>query len=149
MRQIIEQLSDGVSQLVLMVVVLQEQNADVPANLPNAAQAVLGTAVTLGKVATQLAGTNYKNFPDIAKEIVDAATAVQSATDTMTTAMKTLQTSADRKVRFLSPAYSSHTINGLTMFASSFRLVGPAWSMLAELCPEKRSNFFRSSTVLS
>jgi uncharacterized phage infection (PIP) family protein YhgE len=102
-RQIIEQLSDGVSQLVLMVVVLQDQNADVPPNLPTASQAVLGTAVTLSKVAAQLAGTNYKNFPDIAKEIVEAANSVQSATDVMTTAMKTLQTSSDRKVRLFLP----------------------------------------------
>jgi len=104
-RQIIEQLSDGVSQLVLMVVVLQEQNADVPPSLPNAASAVMQTAVTLSRVASQLADTNYKNFPAIAKEIIDSATAVNDANGTMSKAIGVLTTSSDRKVRLMSSIF--------------------------------------------
>lgn len=135
-----------------MVVVLQEQNADVPPNLPNAAQAVLQTAVTLSKVAAQLASTNYKGFPDIAKEIIEAADAVTKATDVMTGAMKTLQTSSDRKVRHLNliKNFSTH-INSLC-FASSFptlRRVGLASLMRAVSCPVRLSSFCRLSTVLN
>jgi hypothetical protein len=81
-----------------MVVVLQEQNADVPPNLPTAAGAVSQTAATLAKVAQQLAVTSYKNFEEISSEIVVSATAVQDANATMQTAMQSLTSSPDRKV---------------------------------------------------
>ena len=48
------------SQLVLLVVVLQEKNAEVPPQLPQAAGVVNQTALTLSKIAKQLAEANYK-----------------------------------------------------------------------------------------
>jgi len=50
-EQIIDTLSDSVSQLILLVIVLQEQNAEVPKELPVAAQGVDKTARVLVDVA--------------------------------------------------------------------------------------------------
>jgi hypothetical protein len=45
---------------VLLVVVLQEKNAEVPPQLPQASGVVNQTALTLAKIAKQLAEANYK-----------------------------------------------------------------------------------------
>lgn len=45
---------------MLLVVVLQEKNAEVPPQLPQAAGVVNQTALTLAKIAKQLAEANYK-----------------------------------------------------------------------------------------
>lgn len=95
-RQLIDMLSDKVSDLVYNVVVLQEQNADMPATLPSAAAQVMQTATQLVKVAHQLAAVNYKNFESIANEIRQAADAVTGASGTMTSAMQQLEAMTDR-----------------------------------------------------
>jgi len=84
--------------LVLTVVVLSEQNAEVQPGLPEGANAVNETARTLAKIARQLAGSNYKNFPPIAKEINEASDAVDVATGTMASAIEVLVSAADRKM---------------------------------------------------
>jgi DNA repair exonuclease SbcCD ATPase subunit len=96
-RKIIDDLSDGVSQLVLLVVVLQEKNSEVPPQLPQAASVVNQTAKTLANIAKQLAETNYKDHPSIKQEIIDAAVTVESATVTMDNAVRILQTSPNRE----------------------------------------------------
>ena len=95
-RQLIDMLSDKVSDLVYNVVVLQEQNAEMPSTLPSAAAQVMQTATQLVKVAHQLAAVNYKNFESIANEIREAADAVTGASGTMTSAMQQLETTTDR-----------------------------------------------------
>lgn len=95
-QKIIDDLSDGISQLVLLVVVLQEQNAEVPAQLPAAAGVVVKTAQTLVKIAKNLADNNYKQFPDIQREIHEASDAVDKSAGTMTNAVNVLSTSTDR-----------------------------------------------------
>lgn len=97
MNQLIENLSDGISQLVLLVVVLKEQNAAAPDHLPNASSFVIQTAVTLAKVAHRIAEKDYADFPDIAKEINDSAEAVIEATATLTNAVDALS-GLDKKV---------------------------------------------------
>jgi hypothetical protein len=97
-RKIIDDLSDGVSQLVLLVVVLQEKNAEVPPQLPEAASVVNKTAKTLATIAKQLAETNYKEHPSIKQEIIDAAVTVENATVTLDNAVRILQTSSNREV---------------------------------------------------
>jgi len=96
-RKIIDELSDGVSELVLLVVVLAEQNAPLPEQLPPAATVVNETANTLAKVARQLAATDYSDFPEIFQEINEACDAVNSATSTLARAITILQGPGDRK----------------------------------------------------
>jgi len=50
-QQITETLSDAVSQLVVLVIALQEQNAEMPPTLPAASAAVAQSAATLVHVA--------------------------------------------------------------------------------------------------
>lgn len=95
-RQLIDNLSDKVSDLVYAVVVLQEQNAEMPPTLPGASGQVMQTATQLVKVAHQLAAVNYKNFESIATEIRQAADAVTGASGTMTSAIQQLETTTDR-----------------------------------------------------
>lgn len=90
-RSIIEQLSEGISQLVLTVIVLSEQNAPLPDQLPNGAAAVNQTAASLANIARKLAATNYKDFPSIKDEITEAAAAVDNATTVLATAIQTMQ----------------------------------------------------------
>eukprot|EP01128_Nolandella_sp_AFSM9_P005787 TRINITY_DN2861_c0_g1_i1.p1 TRINITY_DN2861_c0_g1~~TRINITY_DN2861_c0_g1_i1.p1 ORF type:complete len:2112 (+),score=650.25 TRINITY_DN2861_c0_g1_i1:34-6336(+) len=96
-RKVIEELSDGVSTLMLTVIVLSEQNATVPADLPATSAAVNQTAQMLAKIANKLAGSNYKKFPPIATEIVEAAGAVDGATVTLANAINELTSAADRQ----------------------------------------------------
>lgn len=96
-RQLIDMLSDKVSDLVYNVVLLQEQNAEMPASLPQASAQVMQTATQLVKVAHQLAAVNYKNFESIANEIRNAADAVTVASETMSKAMGELSGLSDRK----------------------------------------------------
>eukprot|EP01125_Pyxidicula_operculata_P005612 TRINITY_DN196_c0_g1_i1.p1 TRINITY_DN196_c0_g1~~TRINITY_DN196_c0_g1_i1.p1 ORF type:complete len:1163 (+),score=467.74 TRINITY_DN196_c0_g1_i1:39-3527(+) len=95
--QIIETLSDGVSELVLMVVVLAEQNQAMPSTLPNTANQVNTTANKLSLIARKLADTDYKAFPSISKEILEASEQVESATKVMSNSVGNLSGSADRK----------------------------------------------------
>jgi len=97
-RKIIDDLSDGVSELALLVVVLAEQNAAIPDQLPSAAEIVNKTARGLATIARELAKADYAEFPEISKEINEAASAVDSATNGMDRAVNILKTSrGDRK----------------------------------------------------
>lgn len=96
-KKIIEELSDGVSELMLTVIVLTEQNAAIPPELPKTSSAVNETAQMLAKIAKQLAAKNYKKFPPIADKIVNAAVAVDGATQVLAQAISSLQTAANRR----------------------------------------------------
>jgi uncharacterized protein YukE len=96
-RQIIDILSDGVSELVLLVVVLREQNAQMPPSLPTHAIQVNDTAKKLGLIARKLAATDYKDFQEIAVEINEASDALDEATKTMEGAVKMLSGGAKQK----------------------------------------------------
>jgi hypothetical protein len=90
-RGIIDDLSDGVSELVLIVVIMAEQNATIPAPLPEAANVVNQTANTLAKIARELAKTDYSDFQEIVDEINAAAGEVEFGTETMEKAMNKLK----------------------------------------------------------
>lgn len=96
-RGIIDDLSDGVSELVLLVVVMSEQNAAVPPPLPIAASVVNQTANTLANIARELAKTDYVDFDEIVQEINEAANDVEGGTKTMEEALKVLQGDGDRR----------------------------------------------------
>jgi len=82
-RSIIDVLSESVSELVLMVVVLREQNAQMPASLPKSSAGVNETARKLGLIAKKLAATDYKDFPEISDEINEASDSLDSATQVL------------------------------------------------------------------
>lgn len=80
-----------------MVVALKEQNAAAPEHLPKASKFVIQTAVTLAKVAHQIAAKDYSDFEAISKEINDSAHAVIEATATLTNSIEALD-NTDKKV---------------------------------------------------
>ena len=86
-ESIIESLSDAVSQLILLVIVFQEQNAAPPPQLPSAAGQVDKTAKILVDVAKNLADEEYSDYPDIKKEIIDAANDVGKASNDLMSAV--------------------------------------------------------------
>jgi hypothetical protein len=98
-RQVIDDLSDGVSELVLLVVVLAEQNQGVPEKLPARAGEVNTVAQNLAKIARRLTETDYAEFPEISSEINEASNAVDAATSTLHNAINILvsHASGDRK----------------------------------------------------
>lgn len=97
MQQITETLSDAVAQLVVLVVALQEQNAEMPPTLPAAAEAVGNAATTLVSVARSLANDEYAEYPDMRTQIVNAADGVEQAAVAMIAAVRAVATSHDRK----------------------------------------------------
>jgi hypothetical protein len=114
-RNLIEQLSESVSDLVFNVVLLQEQNAEMPPHLPQAAAQVMQTASMLVKVAHQLASVNYKNFEEIANEIRTAADAVTGASSSMTTAIKVIAESKEKKTGWSSLTEACRLMAGKTI----------------------------------
>jgi len=90
-RKIIDDLTDGVSELVLLVVVLAEQCQAVPDQLPSAATVVNSTANTLAEIARKLGKTDYAEFPEISSEIVEASDAVEHATKSLDHAIRVLE----------------------------------------------------------
>jgi len=96
-RQVIDDLSDGVSELVLLVVVLAEQNQVLPPQLPGASEIVNEMANRLASIARELTRTDYADFEEIAREIIEAADAVDTATNTLKNAIQILQGGGDRK----------------------------------------------------
>ncbi len=95
--QVINVITDAISSLLGMVVVLQEKNAPIPATLPKTGKSVVEACDRLVSVAKELAADEYGDFPDIEKEIVDAASDVGSAADALEQAIRNLQTSKDRQ----------------------------------------------------
>jgi hypothetical protein len=80
-----------------MVVVLQEKNAPIPASLPKTGKSVVEACDRLVSVAKELAADEYGDFPDIEREIVDAASDVGRAADSLEQSIRNLQTSKDRQ----------------------------------------------------
>jgi len=114
-RQIIEDLSESVHGLVLMVVVLAEQNAPLSEKLSEETEAVNQTAEKLAKIARQLAATDYEKFPSIAKEVRDAADSVDSAIATLKNAISSLRGTSDRKKGWENLTDSCGTLSGATI----------------------------------
>lgn len=96
-QQITETLSDAVAQLVVLVVALQEQNAEMPPTLPAAADAVGNASATLVNVARSLANEDYADYPDMKNQILNAADGVEQAGASMIAAVRSVASSHDRK----------------------------------------------------
>eukprot|EP01121_Diplochlamys_sp_Union-15-3_P000449 TRINITY_DN10407_c0_g1_i1.p1 TRINITY_DN10407_c0_g1~~TRINITY_DN10407_c0_g1_i1.p1 ORF type:complete len:770 (-),score=180.74 TRINITY_DN10407_c0_g1_i1:26-2335(-) len=96
-QKVIDELSDGITSFVYLVVVLQENNANPPPNLLDEAGNVSKTSSNLSKIAKELANTNYKQFTAIQEEIHDAADSVDQSIELMTHAIKELSNVADKK----------------------------------------------------
>ncbi|KAH3745909.1 golgin subfamily B member 1 [Pelomyxa schiedti] len=71
-----ESLANSIPSLVLMLITLQEQNKPPPQELTEVVQGVSGAAKVLADVALGLANEQYGDYPDIQKEIIDAASSV-------------------------------------------------------------------------
>lgn len=76
---------------MLTVIVLSEQNAAMPDQLPAGASQVNQTAASLANIARKLAASNYKDFPSIKEEITEASALVDDATGVLARAIQTMQ----------------------------------------------------------
>lgn len=103
------------SQLILLVIVFQEQNAAPPPQLPTAAGQVDKTAKVLVDVAKSLADEEYSDYPDIRKEIIDAADDVNKSSNDLIAAVKFLQTAQDRKSAWDKLVEACKVISGKTI----------------------------------
>eukprot|EP01113_Clastostelium_recurvatum_P034765 TRINITY_DN475_c0_g1_i1.p1 TRINITY_DN475_c0_g1~~TRINITY_DN475_c0_g1_i1.p1 ORF type:complete len:1458 (+),score=534.71 TRINITY_DN475_c0_g1_i1:108-4481(+) len=95
-QTIMESLSDAISQLILMVIALQEKNAVVPPHVPTAAAGVATACNTLVQVARGLAADEYVDFPDIQEPIYACATDVEAASQGLLDSVEFISTSPDR-----------------------------------------------------
>jgi hypothetical protein len=80
-----------------LVVALQAKNAPIPATLPGHSGLVVDSCKQLVAVAKDLADAEYEDFPDIQKEIKDAASDVSRAAQTLHLAVSNLQSTKDRQ----------------------------------------------------
>ena len=97
MEQIIEALSESISQLMMMVIILQERNADPPPALPNGVGIVTDSASRLHQVAMALAVEDFSEYPDIRAEIEEAAESVRMSALHLQTALKSLMTTSNKQ----------------------------------------------------
>lgn len=81
---------------MLTVIVLAEENAEVEPSMVQKTVAINQQAASLANIARQLAGKNYKDFPEIGNDIVNAANSVDEATHIMTRGIQELSTCKDR-----------------------------------------------------
>ncbi|GAM27538.1 hypothetical protein SAMD00019534_107140 [Acytostelium subglobosum LB1] len=69
-QHLLEKISENISSLILMVVLLQEQNADLPID---EITLVANAAASVAEISTNLASEEYQDYPDLQKEILDAS----------------------------------------------------------------------------
>jgi len=94
---IIDSLTDSISQLIILAIILQERNAEVPAGLPPAAQQVVNASHNLVNVATKIADGDYKPWPDIYQEMIDSVEGVRLSIQSLADSVVNLQKTSDRR----------------------------------------------------
>ncbi|EFA74735.1 hypothetical protein PPL_11766 [Heterostelium album PN500] len=77
-QHLLEQLSENISQLILMVVMLQERNANLPVEevvgVIRRSSAVANASASVAEISAALANEEYQDYPDIKNEILEAST---------------------------------------------------------------------------
>eukprot|EP01087_Luapelamoeba_hula_P016449 TRINITY_DN505_c0_g1_i1.p1 TRINITY_DN505_c0_g1~~TRINITY_DN505_c0_g1_i1.p1 ORF type:complete len:2168 (-),score=569.75 TRINITY_DN505_c0_g1_i1:84-6587(-) len=114
-QQITETLSDAVAQLVVLVIALQEQNAEMPATLPNASNAVAQASAALVQVARALAEDDYGDYPDIQEQINGAALGVEQSSANLIKAVQNMRSAPDRRAGWNSLVDACKIIAGKTI----------------------------------
>ena len=97
------------------MIVFQEQNAAPPPQLPAAAGQVDKTAKILVDVAKNLADEEYSDYPDIKKEIIDAAEEVNKSSNDLMASVNFLHRAQDRKAAWDKLVDSCKVISGKTI----------------------------------
>ncbi|BFU23467.1 hypothetical protein EHI8A_084870 [Entamoeba histolytica HM-1:IMSS-B] len=92
-EEICEVFADSVSSLVLMLVALQEKNKPPRPEMQMSIQSVAEQSDNIGQIAKDLAEEDYEEYPDIQKEILDAAEEVFTGSSDLTQAANNLKTS--------------------------------------------------------
>eukprot|EP01094_Clydonella_sp_ATCC50884_P019220 TRINITY_DN3707_c0_g1_i1.p1 TRINITY_DN3707_c0_g1~~TRINITY_DN3707_c0_g1_i1.p1 ORF type:complete len:1573 (-),score=763.32 TRINITY_DN3707_c0_g1_i1:256-4872(-) len=88
--QVIETLSNSISELMLLVISWQEQNAQPPSTLSERVDGVSQAAMLVQNVARQLGDTEYGAYPDIKARVVAAAENVSTANAELKSALAAL-----------------------------------------------------------
>eukprot|EP01125_Pyxidicula_operculata_P014782 TRINITY_DN496_c1_g1_i3.p1 TRINITY_DN496_c1_g1~~TRINITY_DN496_c1_g1_i3.p1 ORF type:complete len:1582 (-),score=501.89 TRINITY_DN496_c1_g1_i3:86-4831(-) len=96
-QQIFDQVSDGIAELTLLIVVLAKKNGPPPATLKNAVEVVLQPAGSIAEVSREMAADDYAAFPDIASEMTSASDLLTEGTKKMIGAINTLVQTSNRK----------------------------------------------------
>lgn len=97
------------------MIVLQEQNANVPEQLPEASKLVAGASENLVTVAKTVGEANYTDYPDIKQKIVDAANVVEASKNGLLKAVEYLLSVKDRKLGWASLVEACKVIAGKTV----------------------------------
>jgi len=84
----VETLTESVTQLIVIIIPLQESGGAMPPGLPVGAQGVCKAAIALADAAVGLAEDEYEEFPSIKKQIEDAAAQVRKASDGLSDAVQ-------------------------------------------------------------
>eukprot|EP01132_Coremiostelium_polycephalum_P002349 gene2349-2897_t len=111
-QQILEQLSENVSQLILMVIVLQEQNAALPID---ELTAVLNGSASIAEVSVTLANEEYNDFPHIQNEIISASQKMEITKNQAFSAIRGFNLIVDRKEAWNTISDSCRSIANETM----------------------------------
>lgn len=90
-NQIIEQLSESVSHLTLLVIKNMELNSPLPENLPAGVLNVAKACGALVQIANEIATRDYAEYPRIKKKMLKASADLEEATGTVQGSVKTLQ----------------------------------------------------------
>ena len=96
-ERIIDSLSEAVSQFVVLVIALQEQNAEMPAQLPSAAGNVSQACTVLETAATSLANDEYGDYPEIQQQMLAAVDGVNKSSSGMMAAVNNMKSTPNRQ----------------------------------------------------
>lgn len=96
MEKIIDALGDGISQLMMLLIVLQERNAEPPPQIRGGVDMVKNSSDTLHQVANNLANTDYADFPTIQTKVLEASSALAVASDDFIASYNNLLSSPQR-----------------------------------------------------
>jgi hypothetical protein len=112
---VIEALSESISQLMVMVIALQEQNAQPPPQLPQGVGIVSNAASVLANVAKSLADTEYGEYPNIKQKIVTGAVQVEGAERQLQTSLQGLMATSNRAEGWAGLVHAVKDMSGETI----------------------------------
>ncbi|KAM9971884.1 hypothetical protein ACTFIW_011872 [Dictyostelium discoideum] len=94
-QQMLEQLSENVSQLILTVLELKDKNANLPVV---EVTAIANAASSISDIAIKLADAEYSNYPSIYNEIINTTTNMSTIKKTTIDCIANFQTTTNKQL---------------------------------------------------
>ena len=114
-EQVIEALSESISQLMVMVIALQEKNSQPPPQLPQGVGIVSNAAQVLSNVAKSLAETEYREYENIKHKIIAGAVNVDRAEAQLQSSLQELMATPDRAKGWTGLVHAVKEMSGETI----------------------------------